>query len=219
MPETKVESTPAILRRELYPAEIQCKANSGSAQSPYEFNNLTNHTTERIRYVCPNKLGEIVRIVHIWFSAGCQNYVHLFIYLNGGLILPSSDPQGSTWVTGGLIGDDMSRPIPADLKLRKGDTLQAKYINTDSTNDHTVVITLEIEKVRAKEPKVEEPAAKQPEKAETEKPLKKVIFPQVDMSDLRETILGPLILGDASGIGGDASDAGPVIETEDSSQV
>lgn len=217
MPETKTETIPAILRRELYPCEVQCKANQTTL---YELNNLTGHTSERINYICQSMLGEIVRVMHVWFSAGCQNYVHIFVFLNENRILPSSNPRGSNWVTGGLIGDDLPRPIPLDLKLRKGDEITVKYTNTDTSNDHTVVITLEIEKVRVKEKPEEPKAEEEKQKVEESKPKKKVLIPQVKMDDLRRGVFGPILGLDASGIGGDASDAvQPVVEQdEDSSQ-
>lgn len=113
--------------------------------------------------------GEMrLKLVKVWFSAGCQNYVHLLGKLNDHQIIPTPDP---IFDTGGIIGDDQVFPFFFNRLVRPGDVLQFEYKNSD-TNAHTLGISVEAEPVSTKRRRKPEVvvAEQEPEPAPEDEP-------------------------------------------------
>lgn len=126
-------------RRNILVCELQCKAGTLAWSN---INNAEGKLLGKpVKYEAQaNK--EILRMVSIWFSGGCQNFVRLKVNCKGETIIPIVNDLFSS---DGLIGDDVRYPFPIDQELSRGEEVTVHYINTDTAFDHTVVVTLEIE--------------------------------------------------------------------------
>lgn len=126
-------------RRNIFVCEIQCKA---STLTWSDINNVAGAlNAKRIRYEAQAGV-EIIRMISIWFSGGCQNYIHLKAKYKGEQIIPVVNDDFSSE---GLVGDDVRYPFPIDQEMSRGEEFSIEYTNTDPAFDHTVVATLEIE--------------------------------------------------------------------------
>ena len=128
-------------------------------------NNVSGIETARSKPVLVIKGEMKLKLVKVWFSAGCQNFVHLLGKHNDHQIIPSPDP---IFDSGGVIGDDQVFNFFFNRLMRPGDRLEFEYKNSD-TNDHSLGIFVEAEPVlgkRVRKPEVvitEQPAEPAPE--------------------------------------------------------
>ena len=152
------EGEAPVREREVYFYELQCKA-SQTKDTDENGSSFAGMPAERSRALFRAEFTCTVKLIKVWFSAGCQNFVHLKAMFKGRQILPSPN---KTFDSGGVIGDDLERPFFINKKLRSGDEIQFLYQNSD-TNAHTVGLTIEVEPVVQKQTRVPRVVVREPE--------------------------------------------------------
>jgi len=83
-----------------------------------------------------------IRNIRVWFEPGCVGYVGVQVLLNDGVIFPTSQGEGDTF----LWGQGEFPVFPIDLDVAGGDIVSFRYRNL-SASDRVVQLTIETENI------------------------------------------------------------------------
>jgi len=90
---------------------------------------------------------KVLKSVKVWFSRGTGNQVQVKITKGGGILLPDpsiidADPPAD--YGDAISGDGWEFEFPMDTEVKKSETLEIYYRNTDSVDVHDIQVTFEL---------------------------------------------------------------------------